>query len=416
MRIFKFGGASVKNAEGVINLKKIVNQYDHKHLVIVVSAMGKTTNLLEALVEAYMNEKPVGGFLDELKAYHNDICLELLGKIPERVENWYILLTDYLAEKRIDFGECHDHIVCFGELLSTTIVYEYIILSQDNIRWMDARNLIRTNSIYTEANVDWQLTQHLIKRDLAKVLETGVVITQGYIGADFTGKTTTLGREGSDYSGAVFAYSLDAESLTVWKDVPGLLNADPKIFPNAEVFDALSFQEVTELTYYGAKVIHPKTIRPLAQKNIPLYVRSFLDIKAKGTKVSNIDKVASIPCYVFKENQTLVTLRVSDISLMDEKKLVKIFQSLDEANIKINLMHTSALTFSFCMDQNELKLNKASVYLKNHFDILYNDCLSLATIKNYNQDSFKLLPAMKEMIMEQKTRNNYQVIYSSLDS
>ncbi|MEQ8240427.1 MAG: aspartate kinase [Cyclobacteriaceae bacterium] len=410
MRIFKFGGASVADASGVRNLYEILKSTDQRELVVIVSAMGKSTNLLESIVNAAWNKQDFQENLNSFITYHHLICEELFGRIPERIENWIIQLEAYLQNDYKDYGMFHDKIVSYGELISTAIVYEFLTQHMP-IHWFDARTVVRTNSIYTEANVDWQLTQHFISRDVAPLLKGGAIVTQGYIGADFTGNTTTLGREGSDYTGAVFAHCLNAESLTVWKDVPGLLNADPKVFPSAEVFSELSFQEVTELTYYGAKVIHPKTIRPLAQKNIPLYVRSFIDKDIEGTKISNSEKVTDIPCYVFKDNQTLITLRVLDTSLMDEKKMVKIFQSLDQANVKMNLMHTSALTFSFCMDENVRKMKRLSSYLENDFQLLYNDQLYLATIKNYKQHSFDLLPKMKEIIMEQKTRNNYQVIY-----
>ncbi|MFT6856522.1 MAG: aspartate kinase [Cyclobacteriaceae bacterium] len=410
MRIFKFGGASVKDAAGVRNLGKILKDQSHDNLVVIVSAMGKSTNLLENLVRLKFEGKDFHDKLTLFTNFHNKICFDLFASIPSRVENWYIQLNADLNNEQHDYGLLHDKIVSYGELISTTIIHEFLSLEHE-FHWLDVRKVIRTNSVFTEANVDWQLTQHFINKEVQPLLKRKSVITQGYIGADFTGNTTTLGREGSDYTGAVFAHCLNAESLTVWKDVPGLLNADPKIFPSAEVFTELSFQEVTELTYYGAKVIHPKTIRPLAQKDIPLFVRSFLDMQAKGTKISNMEKVADIPCFVFKDDQCLVTLRVLDTSLMDEKKMVKIFQSLDQANIKINLMHTSALTFSFCMDADKRKMEKVSSYLKNDFQILYNDQLFLATIKNFDQRSFERLPPMMEIIMEQKTRNNYQVIY-----
>jgi len=410
MRIFKFGGASVKDASGVRNLYEILKSTDQCELVVIVSAMGKSTNLLESVVNLAWNKQDFQEDLSSLINNHYSICEELFGHTPESVKNWIIQLQANVQADYRDFGLFHDKMVSYGELISTTIVHEFLSLHM-LIHWFDARTVIRTNSIYTEANVDWQLTQHFISRDVAPLLKDCAILTQGYIGADFTGNTTTLGREGSDYSGAVFAYCLNAQSLTVWKDVPGLLNADPKVFPSAEVFSELSFQEVTELTYYGAKVIHPKTIRPLAQKNIPLYVRSFIDKDVEGTKISNSEKVTDIPCYVFKDNQTIITLRVLDTSLMDEKKMVKIFQSLDQANVKMNLMHTSALTFSFCMDENVRKMKKLSSYLENDFQLLYNDQLYLATIKNYKEHSFDLLPEMKEIIMEQKTRHNYQVIY-----
>jgi aspartate kinase len=414
MRIFKFGGASVKNVDGVINILSIISQFLDQKLVIVVSAMGKTTNALEDIAHAAYGKKDFESKLEELKSYHDKICYELFEEVPVRVLNLWVQLKATLDQPDQNWHKFYDATVSYGELLSTTIVQLYLSKHFDS-SWVDARRYIRTNNFYTEALVDWKLTGHYINKDFPRLLQKGPIVTQGFIGADFTGQTTTLGREGSDFSGAIFAYCLDAESLTVWKDVPGLLNADPKRFSSAELFDELSFQEVTELTYYGAKVIHPKTIRPLAQKGIPLYVRSFLNPKESGTMISEQDKVASKPCYVFKENQLLVTLRVRDNSFMDEKKMLQIFQALDRSNIKINMMHSSALTFTFCMDFQKHKLDEMGQYLSEEFQLLYNEGLELATIKNYQEDSFDLLEIKKEIILEQKTRNTYQVVYRLKD-
>lgn len=413
MRIFKFGGASVKDAEGVRNLYNIVRNYSDQPLVIVVSAMGKTTNALEELASLVFHQQDFSQQLSGVFLYHDQVCQALFGSVPDEVQNWKVRLERSLLSPAGSWEQFYDEIIPFGEFMSTTIVHSYL-MSKISCCWLDARKCIKTNSIFTEANVDWQLTEHFISREVPKMLTEGPVVTQGFIGSDLTGRTTTLGREGSDYSGAIFAFSLKAESLTVWKDVPGLLNSDPKKFPAAELFEELSFQEVTELTYYGAKVIHPKTIKPLAQRGIPLYVRSFVMPEGAGTKVHESEKMATKHCFVFKEDQLLVTLRVKDNSFMDEKKLVKIFQGMDHANIKINLMHSSALTFTFCMDFSQLKLKSLKDYLQNDFQLLYNDGLHLATVKNYQADSFSMLPEFEEVILEQKTRNNYQVLYKPL--
>ncbi len=410
MRIFKFGGASVKDADGVRNLYQIVSLHRDKPLVIVVSAMGKTTNALEVIAKKAFAQENFQDELMQLVDYHQNICNDLFNETPQDISNWLVQLDETLKSPNENWLQFYDQIIPFGELISTSIVYHYI-KEQVSCEWLDARSVIKTNSFFTEANIDWQLTEHFIARDLTDLLVNGPVVTQGFIGSDLTGKTTTLGREGSDFSGAIFAYCLKAESLTVWKDVPGLLNADPKKFEGAELFDELSYQEVTELTFYGAKVIHPKTIRPLAQRDIPLYVKSFIDPSGAGTVIADKEKISTKHCFVFKENQLLVTLRVKDSSLMDEKKLVKIFQATSHANIKINLMHNSALTFTICMDDNMDKLGKLKDYLAGDFSVLYNEGLHLATIKNYESGSFSMLPAMGEKILEQQTRNNYQVLY-----
>jgi len=414
MRIFKFGGASVRDGQGVKNLVEIVKKYMDQPLVVVVSAMGKSTNQLENIAkQAFAGESYEEG-LREFISSHQSLSQELFGKVPDDVNNWLIQLERSLENRTASWGQFYDSVIPYGELLSTSIVYHQL-QSQMECTWTDARKYVKTNSIFTEANVEWQLTEHFIEREIPELLKKGPVITQGFIGSDLTGKSTTLGREGSDYTGAIFAYCLKAESLTVWKDVPGLLNADPKRFPSAELFDELSFQEVTELTYYGAKVIHPKTIRPLAQRNIPLFVRSFLEPSGKGTRISEQEKTTTKHCFVFKENQLLVTLRVKDNSFMDEKKLVKIFQAMDHANIKINLMHSSALTFTFCMDYQKDKLDGLRDFLQRDFQLLYNEGLQLATIKNYQEGSFSFLPETTEVILEQKTRNNYQVLYRPIE-
>lgn len=410
MRIFKFGGASVKDAKGVENVYEIVKAYSDQPLVIVVSAMDKTTNLLEEIARLAYQKLSYENELIDLRKFHQEICTRLFGDVPEEVANWLVQLSETLKQPARSWLQFYDQVMPYGELMSTSIVYHYLERKVP-VHWLDARTCVKTNSFFTEANVDWQLTEHFVKRDVLKLLESGMVITQGFIGSDLTGKTTTLGREGSDYTGAIFAYCLNAESLTVWKDVPGLLNADPKKFPEAEMFDELSFQEVTELTFYGAKVIHPKTIRPLAQKGIPLFVRSFISPEGAGTKVYDHEKIATKHCFVFKENQLLVTLRVKDNSFMNEKKLVKVFQALTHVNVKLNLMHSSALTFTFCMDANADKLESLKAYLEGEFQVLYNEGLHLATIKNFTESSFGLLPPVDEVILEQKTRNNYQVLY-----
>ncbi len=415
MRIFKFGGASVKDADGVRNLYEIVKRFLNKPLVMVVSAMGKTTNDLESIARQSFHEEPYLPDLRLLGDYHRGICSDLFGYVPEEVANWLLQLEAVLNHPIKKWVEFYDQVVPFGELLSTAIV-SHFMKEQISCEWLDARSVVKTNSFFTEATIDWELTTQFIARDLPELLESGPVVTQGFIGSDLTGKTTTLGREGSDFSGAIFAYCLQAESLTVWKDVPGLLNADPKKFKGAELFDELSYQEVTELTFYGAKVIHPKTLRPLAQRNIPLYVRSFVNPEGKGTLITQREKTGAKPCFVFKEDQLLVTLRVKDSGLMDEKKLVTIFQATAQAHIKIHLMHNSALTFTMCMDGHMDKLHKLRDYLINDFSLLYNEGLHLATIKNYQENSISLLPPIEEKILEQQTRNNYQVLYRPLSA
>ncbi|MEP0987709.1 aspartate kinase [Ekhidna sp.] len=411
MQIFKFGGASVKDATGVKNLAEIVTGFGSQKLVVIVSAMGKTTNKLEKLVKQAHKGEDYSETLSELKQYHHKIARDLLGELPEK----YLKFEEQLQTTLVGLNECddmlaYDKVVPFGELMSTSIIEAY--LAKNTVcQWFDARTVIRTDQYFTEANVDWVVTEKQVNTILKPVVEASIVVTQGFIGSDVEGNSTTLGREGSDYTGAILAYCLNADGFTVWKDVPGILNADPRILAEAEQYEQLSYREVTEMTYYGAQVIHPKTLKPIAQKSIPLIVRSFLDRNRTGTTIATDNTTKMIPCFVFKGNQLLVTAQVKDHSFMDEKKLGLILQVLDLLNIKINLMQNSALTFSFCIDNKEFKSKRIKELLNRDFILSFESPLNLATIKNYTPDSFNKLPWNRTVIMEQKTSNNYQVLY-----
>ncbi|WP_462251557.1 aspartate kinase [Ekhidna sp.] len=411
MQIFKFGGASVKDAIGVKNLVEIVSSYTDDKVVVVVSAMGKTTNKLEELVKHALAGENYSVSLEELKSYHHEIANELLGELPERYLSFEKSLEGTLADlEQYDSMLAYDKVVPHGELMSTSIIEAYLNKNA-NSEWFDIRSVIRTDQYFTEANVDWVVTEKQIAKDLKPIAEKSIVVTQGFIGSDVEGNTTTLGREGSDFTGAILAYCLNADGFTVWKDVPGILNADPRILNKTEQYEKLSYREVTEMTYYGAQVIHPKTLKPIAQKSIPLIVRSFLDRSKDGTTIASENTTKTIPCFVFKGNQLLVTAQVKDHSFMNEKKLGLILQVLDLLNIKINLMQNSALTFSFCIDNKEFKSRRIKELLNRDFILSFDSPLNLATIKNYTSESFNMLPEDRSIIMEQKTANNYQVLY-----
>lgn len=411
MQIFKFGGASVKDAAGVKNLAEIVLSFGNDKVVIVVSAMGKTTNKLEELVKQAHAGDDYKQILDELKSYHHQIINELMDEIPARYLQFEASLEKELVElSQFDAMLAYDKIVPHGELMSTSIIGAYLS-EKMNCEWFDARSVVRTDQYFTEANVDWVVTEKQINQQLKPLADQSIVITQGFIGSDVEGNTTTLGREGSDYSGSILAYCLNADGFTVWKDVPGILNADPRILQGTEQYEKLSYREVTEMTYYGAQVIHPKTLKPIAQKSIPLIVRSFLERDKVGTIIASENTTKTIPCFVFKGNQLLVTAQVKDHSFMNEKKLGLILQVLDLLNIKINLMQNSALTFSFCIDNKEFKSRRIKELLNRDFILTFDSPLNLATIKNYTPDSFNKLPWNRTIIMEQKTSNNYQVLY-----
>lgn len=404
--VLKFGGASVKDAAGVKNLAHILNNYPTESLLIVVSAMGKTTNLLESIADRHCSNGQSSDLMDQFRSYHLSICDSLFGAIPDSIKGLQEAFDQALKAPSVDLLQFKDRIVAFGELMSTKIVAEYL-----GAQWLDARAFIKTDSKYSEADVHWKETEDLIVERLSPYLTQGIVVTQGYIGSDQQGNTTTLGREGSDYSGAIFAHCLGADSLTVWKDVPGMMSADPRHFIDVEKFDEISYQEVIELTYYGAKVIHPKTIHPLSEKNIPLFVKSFVEPSASGTKISGDTDVSLKTSFVIKEDQLLISVRVIDNSFMDEDKMSQILESLSRHNIKANLIHNSALTFTCCIDNIVYKKEQIIQHLSQSFQVLYNENLFLATIKNYREDSFEKLPKGIKKIIEQQSRNNYQVVY-----
>ncbi len=410
MQIFKFGGASVKDVEGVQNLGKIIERFGKGPLVIVASAMGKTTNDLERLVALATKGESFGKELEALLHYHRGVAEGLMGSIPDNYLHWENSLKEWCEKVRgRDVLWSYDQIVSHGELMSTSIIQSYL-KEYRNCEWLDAREVIRTDQYFTEANVDWVVTERTITEKLRSRSSTAFV-TQGFIGSDAEGNSSTLGREGSDFTGAILAYCLNAESFTVWKNVEGILNADPRIMKQTEKYNRLSYREVTEMTYYGAQVIHPKTLKPLAQKSIPLVVRSFAKHNSEGTLISSENTKNIIPCFVFKGNQLLVTAEVKDHSFMNEKKLGMILQVLDVLNIKINLMKNSALTFSFCIDNKDFKARRIKELLNRDFILSFESPLSLATIKNYQPDSFNMLPEDRSVLMEQKTALNYQVLY-----
>jgi aspartate kinase len=411
MQIFKFGGASVKNADAVRNLKTILEKTHNGPLVVVISAMDKTTNKLEELLRLATESKPYDTEFAWLKSFHEGISTELTGQKSQRCGQFLDQLEENLGNvQNYTWVEAYDQVVPFGELLSTSIIADFLTTSLP-VQWMDARDVIVTDEFFTEANILWDETQANSDKLLVPVLEEHIVVTQGFIGSTKKGATTTLGREGSDFTGAILANCLSAENFTVWKDVPGILNADPKLRTDTEQFARMSYREATEMTYYGASVIHPKTLRPLAQKQIPLTVRSFVYHDAPGTTIGAMHSEKPIPTYIFKENQLLITAEVKDHSFMDEKRLSIILDALDKLNVKINLMQNSALTFSFCMDNKSHKLEPIIEALSVNFSVSYNRPLKLTTVKNYSDLILQDLAISDEVVLEQKTRNTYQVLY-----
>jgi aspartate kinase len=417
MQVFKFGGASVKDADGVKNVAEVLKQFPDKKISVVVSAMGKTTNALERLAKAYFYKtENAEAMLEEIKSYHFDICQKLFPasshSIYTELENTFVELYWAIEDEPTQgFDFEYDQIVSMGEIISTKIVSAYLNEIGLNNKWIDARGLIQTDNSYREGKVDFALTESLIKRDLEKVFtSTNIIVTQGFIGGTSENFTTTLGREGSDYTASILAYCLNAENVTIWKDVPGVLNADPKWFSHTKKIDQLSYHDAIELTYYGATVIHPKTIKPLQNKNIPLYVKSFLKPKEDGTVIKDGDKRLNIPSYIFKIDQVLISIQPKDFSFIAEDNLSDIFDVFSKHGVKINLMQLSAISFSVCCDHDTVKIEALVNELQTQFKVLYNSGLELMTVRYYTQETIDTLTLNKVILLEQRSRYTVQMV------
>jgi len=417
MQVFKFGGASVKDANGVKNVVEVVKQFPDEKISVVISAMGKTTNALEKLAKAffYKTEKP-DVILEEIKNYHLNICKELFANhshpVFTELENTFVEL--YWAtegEPSNNFDYEYDQIVSVGEVISTKIISAYLNEIGLKNKWVDARGLIQTDNSYREGKVDFILTENLIKKDLVPLFNSfDLLITQGFIGGTSENFTTTLGREGSDYTASILAYCLNATNVTIWKDVPGVLNADPKWFSHTQKIDELTYHDAIELTYYGATVIHPKTIKPLQNKQIPLYVKSFLKPKENGTVIKEGEKRLNIPSYIFKIDQVLISIQPKDFSFIAEDNLSDIFETFSKIGVKINLMQLSAISFSVCCDNHEFKIQNLVTELKKQFNVLYNLGLELMTVRYYTQETIDELTKQKIILLEQRSRYTVQMV------
>ena len=412
MKVYKFGGASIKDAEAVRNMCSIVKEHKNEPLLVVVSAMGKMTNALE---KALADQRTNGlADIQDIVIYHHSIAEQLFDKGHEVYGRIDLLLGElkrYLSSD-LPFNQHYDQVVSIGELLSSTIISAYLDVCGTANEWVDARTFICTDENYRNGRIDWSLTCDRIMR-LQDGLSQHVILTQGFIGGTTTGFTTTLGREGSDFSAAIFASCLNADSLTVWKDVPGILNADPKLIDDAQLYDELHFKEAAEMTYYGASVIHPKTIKPLANKNIPLYVRSFTNPADNGTIIHGQANDKKLPTIIIKPEQCLVSFGVIDYTFINEENLSLIFQELAKLDVKINIMQNSAISFSIVIDYQEEKLKELIIILSRHFSIRYNTGLTLITIKDYQPGSIDKYMTGKHILLEQKSRNNYRALFTN---
>ncbi len=415
MKIFKFGGASVKDADGVRNLLKVLKTVDYNNTVIVISAMGKTTNSLEKVVDSYLKKnKYLGEYLFEIENFHQIIATSLfdseLSRISSLIKNIFKDLKIFLStNKSQEYSFIYDQIVCYGEILSTTIIHNFLASNQINSIWLDAREYIKTDSYYRDSNLDWDITIQKIK---SEIKNNNTYITQGFIASDSNNFTTTLGREGSDYSASIFAYALNATEVTIWKDVAGVLNADPRYFSETTLLDYISYREAIELAFYGASVIHPKTLQPLQRKEIPLYVKSFLNPKAKGTTIKKESFLApSIPCFILKQNQIFLRLSSLDFSFIIEDNISDIFKLLHLYQMRVELIQNSAISFSVCITNKYDRLNELVSQLKHRFKVEVNNNVSLYTIRHFDQKAIeKIKKNKKKIILEQRTQDTIQFI------
>lgn len=414
MRVFKFGGASIKDSAGVRNLQKIITLFKGDSLVVVISAMGKTTNLMEQILDAWHNApSKVKELYDQLFHYHYAIIHELennSSEISKFVDPIFQKLSGILQEEPSEeYDYEYDRIIPFGEYLSTTIVSAFLNAHGTPNKLLDAAKMIRTDNRFREGQVDWETTEHLIKDAFQKFPEE-IKITQGFIGGTIEKSTTTLGREGSDYTAAIIAYSINATDVTIWKDVPGLLNADPKRFPDAIKLDEIPYEEAIELSYYGATIIHPKTLKPLQNKQIPLYVKSFEAPLDEGSIIADVNPSSYIPSYIIKNNQVLISIYPKDFSFIAVNNLSEIFNVLSDHHVKINLMQNSALSFSICIDHNPTVTQQLIAEFSKKYKIKYNEQVDLITIRHYNEAAIEKVIGNKKIFVEQKNRTTLQVV------
>ncbi|MEZ4791435.1 MAG: aspartate kinase [Flavobacteriales bacterium] len=409
MKVFKFGGASVKDAAGVRNVAEVLKHYALDDLVIVVSAMGKTTNALEEVVWAYMDGRDTATMVAELERRHLGIMDEVApdaGEAHVALREQFRALRDGLAlpvERDVD--HYYDQIVAFGELWSTRIVSAYLNANGIANTWLDARTIITTDDRHRAANVKWDMLAHNCATYLPSFEQAPVrIMTQGFIARTEDGDTTTLGREGSDFSAAIFAYALDAQSVTIWKDVPGMFNADPHRFPNTRLLEHISYKEAIELSYFGASVIHPRTLQPLQRKGIPLYVRSFRDLNAPGSTISEAtDHDTLIPSYIVKPDQLLVSITPRDLSFIVEGDLGEIFKRFARRNVRIDLMQNSAVAFTVAIEDTP-RARQLIEELREEYEVLYNEGCELLTVRHFDEPTLGVLTAGKQVLVEQRSR------------
>lgn len=422
-KVFKFGGASVKDADSVRNVANILKKHSPDEVVVIVSAMGKTTNALEKVLNAwYENDERLPKLIQEIVEYHEFIIKALFPDASHPVYFKTDLLFGEMeghlsTPPSLNYDYDYDQVVCFGELISTTIVSEYLSSEGFSSKWFDVREMVQTDSSWREGKVDWDVTGRQINEQLLpyfaqSAAKPSIAITQGFLGATAEGATTTLGREGSDYTAAIFAHVLNASGMVIWKDVPGLLNADPKYFSVTEKLASISYREAIELSYYGATIIHPKTIKPLQNKDIPLFIRSFVHPEQEGSVIHQDTAADSlIPSFIFKVDQVLISIIPKDFSFIDELSLSEILAVFAHNSIHISLMQNSAISFSVCVDNNTRKLNQLFDELGKNYKIRYNTGLELITIRHYDQATIdRVMEDGKTILLEMKSRLTAQFV------
>ena len=414
MQVFKFGGASVKDANGVRNLVAVLEKTGHNNTLIVTSAMGKMTNALEDVVAKYFNKKnELDASLKAVVQFHKHILIDLFENESHPVFKKIDTLFDELkvffkTNKSPDYNFVYDQVIGYGELASTTIVSSYLNYKSIKSEWLDVRPLIKTDNYYRYANVNWEATQEAISKT---VKNNTLYITQGFLGSDANNFTTTLGREGSDYTAAIFGYCLNAKSVTIWKDVPGVLNADPRYFSETQLLENISYTEAIELAFYGASVIHPKTLQPLQQKEIPLYVKSFLNPLNPGTVVNKVQGITPLlPCFILKQNLVLVSISTLDFSYIVEENISEIFTLLAKYKMKVDVIQNSAISFSVCFDNTFNNLPELLLALKAKFKVTCHENINLFTVRHFDDEVIAKLEEGKQILLKQQLKETVQIV------
>ncbi|UQB68775.1 aspartate kinase [Epilithonimonas zeae] len=410
MKVYKFGGASVKDAEGVKNVALVLETQGFEKCLIVVSAMGKTTNALEKVVEYYFKKQDYQAEIELIKKNHIDIAKGLFSEghaVFGEISLFFDDIDSFLRRnKSPNYNFVYDQVVSCGEMISSKILSEYLNDIQFFNHWLDARDYIKTDTNYREGIVNWQETE----QNISKLDKINCYVTQGFIGSENNNFTVTLGREGSDYTAAIFAYCLNADEMTIWKDVPGVMTGDPRKFENVELLSHISYEEAIEMAYYGASVIHPKTLQPLKQKNIPFFVKSFVEPKEPGTKVGNSAENELIESYILKENQTLLNVETRDFSFIAEDHISLIFTLLAKYKIKVSLMQNSAISLALCLEDKFGTANDFNEELQQNFITQMTKNVSLFTVRNAELDKLEKFYKDKKVLLEQISKKTFQMV------